>query len=130
MVEGLQPGDPQWAGPYRLLGRLGLAIGHAMGAPTEFSDMTRIAADYGPWRAMPLPLSSGRALVTDDIQMTRRRWSGGLGTRPATPTPSPPLAGPLLVRTTAPTPSPRNGCGTSNTATACWPSAPHGTGDR
>jgi Protein kinase domain len=23
MVEGLQPGDPQWAGPYRLLGRLG-----------------------------------------------------------------------------------------------------------
>ena len=23
MVGGLQPGDPQWAGPYRLLGRLG-----------------------------------------------------------------------------------------------------------
>jgi len=49
---------------------LGLAIGDAMGSPTEFSDITRIAAEYGPWRTMPLPLSSGRAYVTDDTQMT------------------------------------------------------------
>ncbi|MFI1095374.1 ADP-ribosylglycohydrolase family protein [Streptomyces sp. NPDC020917] len=49
---------------------LGLAFGDAMGFPTEFNDMARIAATYGPWRTMPLPLSAGRAYVTDDTQMT------------------------------------------------------------
>ncbi|WP_106400315.1 ADP-ribosylglycohydrolase family protein [Actinocorallia populi] len=49
---------------------LGLAIGDAMGFPTEFDDMARIAAKVGPWREMPLPLASGRAYVTDDTQMT------------------------------------------------------------
>jgi ADP-ribosylglycohydrolase len=49
---------------------LGLAIGDAMGFPTEFNDIAQIAAKCGPWRTMPLPLSSGRAYVTDDTQMT------------------------------------------------------------
>jgi ADP-ribosylglycohydrolase len=49
---------------------VGLAVGDAMGFPTEFSDMAQIAAKCGPWRTMPLPLSSGRAYVTDDTQMT------------------------------------------------------------
>lgn len=49
---------------------LGLAIGDAMGFPTEFDDVARITAKSGPWREMALPLSSGRAYVTDDTQMT------------------------------------------------------------
>nr|WP_308206856.1 ADP-ribosylglycohydrolase family protein [Actinoallomurus rhizosphaericola] len=49
---------------------LGLAIGDAMGFPTEFNDVAQIAAKYGHWRTMPLPVSSGRAYVTDDTQMT------------------------------------------------------------
>ncbi|MFI0718276.1 ADP-ribosylglycohydrolase family protein [Streptomyces sp. NPDC021224] len=49
---------------------VGLAVGDAMGFPTEFNGMAQIAAKYGLWRTMPLPLSSGRAYVTDDTQMT------------------------------------------------------------
>ncbi|MFI0895034.1 ADP-ribosylglycohydrolase family protein [Streptomyces sp. NPDC020983] len=49
---------------------LGGAIGDAMGFPTEFSTMAMIAAKCGPWREMPLPVSSGLAYVTDDTQMT------------------------------------------------------------
>jgi hypothetical protein len=49
---------------------VGLAVGDAMGFPTEFNDMAQIAAKCGPWRTMPLPISSGRAYVTDDTQMT------------------------------------------------------------
>jgi ADP-ribosylglycohydrolase len=49
---------------------LGLAMGDAMGFPTEFNDIAQIAVKCGPWRTMPLPLSSGRAYVTDDTQMT------------------------------------------------------------
>jgi ADP-ribosylglycohydrolase len=49
---------------------VGLAVGDAMGFPTEFSDMTQIAAKCGPWRTMPLPVASGTAYVTDDTQMT------------------------------------------------------------
>lgn len=49
---------------------LGLAIGDAMGFPTEFNDIAQIAAKCGPWRAMPLPVSAGQAFVTDDTQMT------------------------------------------------------------
>ncbi|MCO5993234.1 ADP-ribosylglycohydrolase family protein [Actinoallomurus sp. WRP9H-5] len=41
-----------------------------MGFPTEFNDVAQIAAKYGHWRTMPLPVSSGRAYVTDDTQMT------------------------------------------------------------
>ncbi|MCD0484616.1 ADP-ribosylglycohydrolase family protein [Streptacidiphilus sp. ASG 303] len=46
---------------------LGLALGDAMGFPTEFNDMESIAAKSGPWRGMRLP---GPAIVTDDTQMT------------------------------------------------------------
>jgi len=49
---------------------LGLALGDAMGFPTEFSDVERITRTFGPWRRMPLPVSSGTAYVTDDTQMT------------------------------------------------------------
>ncbi|MFJ3933058.1 MULTISPECIES: ADP-ribosylglycohydrolase family protein [unclassified Streptomyces] len=46
---------------------LGLALGDALGFPTEFSDVPRILATWGPWREMPLPAP---ACVTDDTQMT------------------------------------------------------------
>ena len=49
---------------------LGLAFGDAMGFPTEFDTVPQIAAKFGPWRGMPLPLASGTAYVTDDTQMT------------------------------------------------------------
>lgn len=49
---------------------VGLAVGDAMGFPTEFNSMARIEEKCGPWRTMPLPLSSGLAYVTDDTQMT------------------------------------------------------------
>ncbi|MEU6818667.1 ADP-ribosylglycohydrolase family protein [Streptomyces sp. NPDC046860] len=46
---------------------LGLALGDALGFPTEFDDVPSILAKCGPWREMELP---GRALVSDDTQMT------------------------------------------------------------
>ncbi|MER6302627.1 ADP-ribosylglycohydrolase family protein [Kitasatospora sp. NPDC001539] len=46
---------------------LGLAIGDAMGRPTEFRSVEQIAADHPHWRQLPLP---EKALVTDDTQMT------------------------------------------------------------
>jgi ADP-ribosylglycohydrolase len=49
---------------------LGLAIGDAMGFPTEFNDVAGIAAKCGPWREMALPLQRGTAYVSDDTQMT------------------------------------------------------------
>ncbi|MEU9556586.1 ADP-ribosylglycohydrolase family protein [Streptomyces fumanus] len=45
----------------------GLALGDALGYPTEFSDVPAILARYGPWRALELPEP---ALITDDTQMT------------------------------------------------------------
>ncbi|MEV5439092.1 ADP-ribosylglycohydrolase family protein [Streptomyces sp. NPDC052682] len=45
----------------------GLALGDALGYPTEFKDVPAILATYGPWRQMRLPEP---ALVTDDTQMT------------------------------------------------------------
>ena len=45
----------------------GLALGDALGFPTEFSDVPSILAKCGPWREMPLPTP---AIVTDDTQMT------------------------------------------------------------
>jgi ADP-ribosylglycohydrolase len=49
---------------------LGLAIGDAIGFPTEFNTIAQIEAKSGPWRTLPLPVSSGIAYVTDDTQMT------------------------------------------------------------
>ncbi|GGZ53586.1 hypothetical protein GCM10010387_54720 [Streptomyces inusitatus] len=46
---------------------IGLALGDALGFPTEFNDVPRILAKCGPWREMPLPTP---AYVTDDTQMT------------------------------------------------------------
>ncbi|MFH9863480.1 ADP-ribosylglycohydrolase family protein [Streptomyces sp. NPDC017202] len=46
---------------------LGLALGDALGFPTEFNDVPSILAKCGPWRQMELP---GRAFVSDDTQMT------------------------------------------------------------
>ncbi|MFE7650138.1 ADP-ribosylglycohydrolase family protein [Streptomyces phaeoluteigriseus] len=46
---------------------LGLALGDALGFPTEFDDVPSILAKCGPWREMELP--SG-AFVSDDTQMT------------------------------------------------------------
>ncbi|MGC5364929.1 ADP-ribosylglycohydrolase family protein [Streptomyces sp. DT24] len=45
----------------------GLALGDALGFPTEFDDVPSILTRSGPWRQMPLP---SPALVTDDTQMT------------------------------------------------------------
>ncbi|AJC59321.1 putative ADP-ribosylglycohydrolase [Streptomyces sp. 769] len=46
---------------------VGLALGDALGFPTEFNDVPAILAKCGPWREMDLP---DPALVTDDTQMT------------------------------------------------------------
>ncbi|WP_030790795.1 ADP-ribosylglycohydrolase family protein [Streptomyces sp. NRRL S-920] len=46
---------------------LGLALGDALGFPTEFDDVPSILAKSGPWRGMGLP---DPALITDDTQMT------------------------------------------------------------
>ncbi|MFR0356476.1 ADP-ribosylglycohydrolase family protein [Streptomyces sediminimaris] len=45
----------------------GLALGDALGFPTEFNDVPSILAKCGPWRQMRLPEP---AFVTDDTQMT------------------------------------------------------------
>ncbi|MEU6552376.1 ADP-ribosylglycohydrolase family protein [Streptomyces sp. NPDC046915] len=46
---------------------IGLALGDALGFPTEFNDVPSIIAKCGPWRRMELP---DRAFVSDDTQMT------------------------------------------------------------
>ncbi|MFF5758062.1 ADP-ribosylglycohydrolase family protein [Streptomyces longwoodensis] len=45
---------------------LGLALGDALGFPTEFNDVPSIIAKCGPWREMELPR---KAFVSDDTQM-------------------------------------------------------------
>ncbi|MFE1344737.1 ADP-ribosylglycohydrolase family protein [Streptomyces sp. NPDC058757] len=49
---------------------MGLALGDALGLPTEFNDVPAILAKCGPWREMELPVTRGTAYVTDDTQMT------------------------------------------------------------
>ncbi|WP_306337498.1 ADP-ribosylglycohydrolase family protein [Streptomyces sp. KL118A] len=46
---------------------IGLALGDALGFPTEFNDVPSILAKCGPWREMALPAP---AYITDDTQMT------------------------------------------------------------
>ena len=63
----------------------GLALGDALGFPTEFNDVPSILAKSGPWRGMDLPRP---AIVTDvggrappgwaDLP----RWSGAIVTSP------------------------------------------------
>ncbi|MCT9143740.1 ADP-ribosylglycohydrolase family protein [Streptomyces violarus] len=45
----------------------GLALGDALGYPTEFSDVPTILDGFGPWRQLELPTP---AIVSDDTQMT------------------------------------------------------------
>ncbi|GHJ38595.1 ADP-ribosylglycohydrolase family protein [Streptomyces sp. TS71-3] len=52
---------------------LGLALGDALGYPTEFRDVPSILAAHGPWRDMELPEP---ALITDDTQMTLALGAG------------------------------------------------------
>ncbi|MGW8364171.1 ADP-ribosylglycohydrolase family protein [Streptomyces wedmorensis] len=49
---------------------IGLALGDALGFPTEFNDVPSILAKVGPWREMALPIRNRKAYVTDDTQMT------------------------------------------------------------
>ncbi|MFF9015714.1 ADP-ribosylglycohydrolase family protein [Streptomyces sp. NPDC014870] len=49
---------------------IGLALGDALGFPTEFHDVPAILAKSGPWRSMELPVQRGTAYITDDTQMT------------------------------------------------------------
>ncbi|MEU6147425.1 ADP-ribosylglycohydrolase family protein [Streptomyces sp. NPDC047081] len=46
---------------------IGLALGDALGFPTEFNDVPSILAKCGPWRQMRL---AEPAIVSDDTQMT------------------------------------------------------------
>ncbi|GHA59438.1 hypothetical protein GCM10010372_68910 [Streptomyces tauricus] len=46
---------------------VGLALGDALGRPTEFKDVPSILAAFGPWRELELP---DPAYITDDTQMT------------------------------------------------------------
>ncbi|GHH49397.1 ADP-ribosylglycohydrolase family protein [Streptomyces candidus] len=46
---------------------IGLALGDALGFPTEFDNVPSILAEHGPWREMELP---PKARVSDDTQMT------------------------------------------------------------
>ncbi|WP_037918430.1 ADP-ribosylglycohydrolase family protein [Actinacidiphila yeochonensis] len=46
---------------------VGLALGDALGFPTEFNSVEMIEAKCGPWRTMELP---SPAFITDDTQMT------------------------------------------------------------
>lgn len=49
---------------------IGLALGDALGFPTEFNDVPSILGKFGPWRSMELPVTGGTAYITDDTQMT------------------------------------------------------------
>ncbi|MBO1332012.1 ADP-ribosylglycohydrolase family protein [Streptomyces sp. VRA16 Mangrove soil] len=49
---------------------VGLALGDALGFPTEFNDVPAILAKCGPWREMELPGGRRVAHITDDTQMT------------------------------------------------------------
>ncbi|MFE4594523.1 ADP-ribosylglycohydrolase family protein [Streptomyces laurentii] len=49
---------------------IGLALGDALGYPTEFIDVPRITAYYGPWRELKPPVTHGISRITDDTQMT------------------------------------------------------------
>ncbi len=64
---------------------VGLALGDALGFPTEFNDVPSILAKCGPWRGMELPRP---AIVTDDTQMTLalgRALRTALGGGPSSP---------------------------------------------
>ncbi|GAA3198035.1 MULTISPECIES: ADP-ribosylglycohydrolase family protein [Streptomyces] len=69
---------------------MGLALGDALGYPTEFQGVPEIVAAHGDWRGLPLPEP---ALITDDTQMTLALGKALESAR---------RAGPLTVRTLEP----------------------------
>ncbi|MGA5704479.1 ADP-ribosylglycohydrolase family protein [Peterkaempfera bronchialis] len=97
---------------------LGLAIGDAMGFPTEFEEIEDIAARCPDWRQLRLP---GRALVTDDTQMTlalARGLRAALERGPLTPSR---LAAPVREEYVAWWRSPENNRAPGQTCLkACW----------
>ncbi|MFJ4716913.1 ADP-ribosylglycohydrolase family protein [Streptomyces sp. NPDC088785] len=60
---------------------LGLALGDALGFPTEFNDVPAILAKCGPWREMELP--GPVAWITDDTQMALAVARAGAPDSPA-----------------------------------------------
>ncbi|MEU8544930.1 ADP-ribosylglycohydrolase family protein [Streptomyces sp. NPDC048717] len=49
---------------------VGLALGDALGFPTEFLAVERIIDSYGPWRELKPRVTRGVSRITDDTQMT------------------------------------------------------------
>ncbi|MFJ3928146.1 ADP-ribosylglycohydrolase family protein [Streptomyces sp. NPDC090022] len=91
---------------------IGLALGDALGFPTEFNDVPSILAKTGPWRRMDLPRP---AIVTDDTQMTLALARGirtAMGRGPLDPAA---LAGPVREEFVAWYHSPDNNRAPGNT---------------
>ncbi|MEU2156670.1 ADP-ribosylglycohydrolase family protein [Streptomyces sp. NPDC019396] len=67
-LAGDPPRERTWHAATGVL--LGLALGDAMGYPTEFLNTQQITTMFGPWHKMEMPLSAGDVVrVTDDTQM-------------------------------------------------------------
>ena len=79
----------------------GLAIGDAMGYPTEFLNMAQITAKFGPWREMGLPLSEGDIVrVSDDTQMALAVGEALVEASAGTPVSGTPAPGTRRIRGT------------------------------
>ncbi|CAL9401308.1 ADP-ribosyl-[dinitrogen reductase] glycohydrolase [Streptomyces sp. enrichment culture] len=90
----------------------GLALGDALGFPTEFNDVPAILAKTGPWRQMRLPRP---AIVTDDTQMTLALARGMRTAADRGPLTPEGLAGPVREEFTAWYRSPENNRAPGNT---------------
>ncbi|MGG7614051.1 ADP-ribosylglycohydrolase family protein, partial [Streptomyces sp. ZG43] len=96
---------------------LGLALGDALGFPTEFNDVPAILAKCGPWREMALPRP---AYITDDTQMTLSVARALRDTLHGGPLDATRLEGPLRAEFTAWYRSPDNNRAPGRTClTAC-----------
>lgn len=96
---------------------LGLALGDALGFPTEFNDVPAILAKCGPWREMALPRP---AFITDDTQMTLAVARALRDTLDGGPLDAARLEGPLRAEFTAWYRSPDNNRAPGRTClTAC-----------
>jgi ADP-ribosylglycohydrolase len=99
---------------------LGLAIGDAMGFPTEFDTVAQITAKFGPWRGMELLVSSGTAHVSDDTQMTLALGEGLVTVLEAGPLTAERMEGPVRTEFVAWWRSPENNRAPGTTClTAC-----------
>ncbi|MEF2525845.1 ADP-ribosylglycohydrolase family protein [Streptomyces sp. CS62] len=90
----------------------GLALGDALGFPTEFNDVPAILAKTGPWRQMRLPRP---AIVTDDTQMTLALARGMRTAADRGPLTPEGLTGPVREEFTAWYRSPENNRAPGNT---------------